>query len=129
MLGEELGSEAEEEHKAALNKLRAMPDTEALAALRNYLIAATAKDCAIMITFQTGCLSKPEFGPTAPEPSTSRQESEGGKGGSAMHNAAVVANSNNNRSSSCGLLRSASDGPCIQYKVSASSIIAHKSIQ
>lgn len=133
-LGNELGAEAEEEHEAALDVLRAMPDAEALAALRDYLIAATAKDCAIMISFRMGCRPKSDLSLAAPDPSTSTQESKGGKGGSAMRNATIEAFSknsinNNNGSSSCGMLQSACDEPCIQYKVRASSIIAHKSIQ
>lgn len=42
------------EHSAAIERLRAMPEADAFAALRNYLIAATAKDCAIMVTLQAG---------------------------------------------------------------------------
>lgn len=39
-------------HAAALQQLLALPIDEAYAVLRSYVVAATAKDCAIMITLQ-----------------------------------------------------------------------------
>ncbi len=43
---------AEARHTAELSRLRALPLPEACAALRAYLIAATAKDCSLMLTLQ-----------------------------------------------------------------------------
>ena len=40
------------EHQSALSSLTALPQADQLAALRNYLIAASAKDCSIMIALQ-----------------------------------------------------------------------------
>ena len=48
-------ADAGAEHSTAVEKLRAMPEAEALDALLDYLIAATAKDCAVMVTMQAAC--------------------------------------------------------------------------
>ena len=45
-------AEASSAHAAAVRQLLAMPLAEAHAVLRSYVVAATAKDCAIMITLQ-----------------------------------------------------------------------------
>ena len=46
------GSEEEAEHAAAVQRLLSLPDEQAHAVLRVYAVAATAKDCAIMLALQ-----------------------------------------------------------------------------
>ena len=46
------GSEDASSHAAAVRQLMSLPLEEARAVLRSYVVAATAKDCAIMVTLQ-----------------------------------------------------------------------------
>ena len=70
---EEAAAAEEEEggapHEEAIERLLALPEGEAHALLRAYAVAATAKDCALMISLgRLAGGASPQPGPEAPEP-------------------------------------------------------------
>jgi hypothetical protein len=50
---------ADAEHRRALSLLAALPEADQLAVMRDYLIAATAKDCSIMLALQASRAAAP----------------------------------------------------------------------
>ena len=90
------------EHSVAIGWLMALPEADALTAMRHYLIAATAKDCAIMITLQ------------AIVDSASAADAPFGEAGAGAHEHTPTADI---CPSACGVIQGRESGSCMRYKV------------